>query len=193
MNDSPTSAGAESADTGSPESGSPRAAQSLAGRHALGLILFFAGCAIFALILADSLDGIPFAMPRSWYVHRALWGVAGALSIAAAWGLQRSGPKKPAAWRPRVAGKRFDRLVIYTREECHLCDEAKALLTEYLEYLPEIEEVDIDTDPQLQERYGTKIPVVEFDGRPHFFGHVDEHLLRRLIEGNVKSEEIGRS
>ena len=36
---------------------------------------------------------------------------------------------------------------------------------------------------KVNEKYGTTIPVVEFDGEVRFQGKVDERLLRRLIEG----------
>jgi predicted thioredoxin/glutaredoxin len=63
-----------------------------------------------------------------------------------------------------------------------LCDDAKSVLAGYLEYLPRIEGVDIDSDPELQNRFGNSIPVVEIDGEVRFRGRVDEVLLRRLIE-----------
>ena len=57
-------------------------------------------------------------------------------------------------WKPTVAGRRFTRLVVYSRHDCHLCDDAKAILADYVEYLPRIEEVDIDSDPELRSRFG---------------------------------------
>ncbi|RPI82577.1 MAG: glutaredoxin family protein, partial [Planctomycetaceae bacterium] len=78
--------------------------------------------------------------------------------------------------------------MVYSRDGCHLCDDAKELLADYAEYLPEVVEVDIDSDPRLRERYGTVIPVVEIDGRERFRGRIDERLLRRLIDA---TPEIG--
>ncbi|ADE16564.1 glutaredoxin 2 [Nitrosococcus halophilus Nc 4] len=50
------------------------------------------------------------------------------------------------------------RLILYHTAGCHLCDEARQLLTR----IPEItvEEVEIGDDPLLTERYGTRIPVL---------------------------------
>ena len=73
-------------------------------------------------------------------------------------------------------------VVIYTREECHLCDQAKDVLWAHRAWLPEIEEVDITGDPALMEQFSEQIPVVEIDGQVRFRGQVNEILLRRLIE-----------
>ena len=67
---------------------------------------------------------------------------------------------------------------LYSRQGCHLCDEAAALLTRY--HLA-FETVDIDSDPQLQARYNECVPVVVIDGKERFRGRVDELLLRRVI------------
>lgn len=50
------------------------------------------------------------------------------------------------------------RLILYHTAGCHLCDEARQLLT----HVPGIslEEVEIGDDPALRERYGLRIPVL---------------------------------
>jgi glutaredoxin len=53
------------------------------------------------------------------------------------------------------------RVILYTRPGCHLCQEAKeAMLAANCgdEYV--LEEVNIETDPALKERYGGEIPVI---------------------------------
>ncbi len=56
-------------------------------------------------------------------------------------------------------------VVIYTRDGCHLCEVAKALLqtagceTEFV-----LEEVDIDSDSELSARYQNDIPVITING-----------------------------
>jgi len=67
---------------------------------------------------------------------------------------------------------------LYSRQGCHLCDDAAALLARY--HLA-FETIDIDADPQLQARYNECVPVVVIDGKERFRGRVDELLLRRLI------------
>ena len=67
---------------------------------------------------------------------------------------------------------------LYSRQGCHLCDDAAALLAHY--HLA-FETVDIDADPQLQARYNECVLVVVIDGKERFRGRVDELLLRRVI------------
>lgn len=69
-------------------------------------------------------------------------------------------------------------IVVYTRAGCHLCDDAIALL---LRHGHEPLLIDIDTDPQLRERYNLCVPVVEIDGKERFRGHINEVLLTRLL------------
>jgi hypothetical protein len=60
-----------------------------------------------------------------------------------------------------------------------LCNEAKALLEKY--GLSVREEIDIDADPLLHERYTECVPVVFIQGRERFRGRVDERLLQRIL------------
>ncbi len=69
-------------------------------------------------------------------------------------------------------------VTVYTRQSCHLCEEALDLLVRY-GLSPT--QVDIDTDPQLAERFTDCVPVVYIDGRQRFRGRVNEVLLRRLL------------
>jgi len=70
-------------------------------------------------------------------------------------------------------------VILYTREGCHLCHQAQALLERH-GLRPQL--VDIDDDPRLQREYGTIIPVVSIDGVVRFRGQVNEVLLKRLIQ-----------
>ncbi|HEX7325429.1 MAG TPA: glutaredoxin family protein [Rhodanobacteraceae bacterium] len=49
-------------------------------------------------------------------------------------------------------------LTLYQRDDCMLCDEAVALLAAV--HAPDFESVWIDDDPQLEARYGTRVPVL---------------------------------
>jgi len=69
-------------------------------------------------------------------------------------------------------------IVVYTRDGCHLCDDAIALLRRH-GHEPQL--IDIDTDPQLRERYNICVPVVEIDGKERFRGRINEVLLTRLL------------
>lgn len=78
------------------------------------------------------------------------------------------------------------RVVLYTRRECHLCEDAqRTLIANGLE--PTL--IDIDTDATLRERFDTCIPVVEIDGRIRFRGHVNPMLLRRIIRRREHAED----
>jgi len=70
------------------------------------------------------------------------------------------------------------RAVLYTRQGCHLCDDALAVLRQHgIE--PQL--VDVDADETLRERFNECVPVVEIDGKIRFRGRIDPVLLRRLI------------
>jgi glutaredoxin len=74
-------------------------------------------------------------------------------------------------------------ITLYTREGCHLCDEAKGHITPLLpEFGARLREVDIDDDPVLHDRYTDDVPVI-FVGSQFFAKHrVDPALLRRKLE-----------
>lgn len=154
----------------------------------LGTLLFAIGVSVFALAAWDNSSGLPFVMPAFWHNQRMLCLLV-ALGLAAfGWFALVNGPtttdeRRGPSWRPTRPGRRFRSLVVYSRESCHLCDEAVELLQSYSAWLPPIQEVDIDADPNLQQRFNAEVPVVEFDGKIRFKGHVSESLLRRLIEG----------
>jgi glutaredoxin len=69
-------------------------------------------------------------------------------------------------------------VVLFGREGCCLCDDAKRLL-EHNGLAVQV--VDIDADPQLRERYSECVPVVVIDGKERFRGRVDSLLLHRLL------------
>ncbi|MCR4412518.1 MAG: glutaredoxin family protein [Thermoguttaceae bacterium] len=69
------------------------------------------------------------------------------------------------------------RATLYTRQGCHLCEEAHALL---VRHGFQVELVDIDANPILKERYNQCVPVVTIDGVERFRGRIDPRLLRRL-------------
>ncbi|HEX5960848.1 MAG TPA: glutaredoxin family protein [Rhodanobacteraceae bacterium] len=50
------------------------------------------------------------------------------------------------------------RLTLYQRDDCMLCDEAVALLARV--QAPDFESVWIDDDPELEARYGVRVPVL---------------------------------
>jgi len=76
----------------------------------------------------------------------------------------------------------FHEVVVYSRRACHLCDVVKESLTR-LQAQAEFtwKEIDIDTDPELRDRYNDEVPVIFIDGRKAFKYHMNESdFLRKL-------------
>jgi glutaredoxin len=70
------------------------------------------------------------------------------------------------------------RLVLYGRDGCHLCDDARDVLVRVGH---PFEEVDIETDPELHKRYLERIPVVALDGEELYDFFIDETDLRTRV------------
>ena len=64
------------------------------------------------------------------------------------------------------------------------------MLARYSDFLPVIEEVDIDSDNELLAQFDTCVPVVELDGQVRFRGRVNEVLLRRLIHNATAQQPV---
>ncbi len=160
----------------------------------LGTAALLLGVALICLgLTAEMSGGVPFFMPRSWYVNRSLWYFLAMACFVGGGYLLKTQPMSSGHWEARRPGIRFRRVVIYTRSNCELCDDAKQMLDGYMNYLPAIQEINIETDQSLIERYGTCVPVVEIDEKVRFRGRLNEILLRRLIEGTPPLESlIGR-
>jgi hypothetical protein len=92
----------------------------------------------------------------------------------------------PAGWlwrwwhrQPRLDAVR---VVLYTRQGCHLCDVALAELERWRwRYGFRLDVRDVDGDAGLVMAYGTLVPVVVIDGRVRFRGAVNRVLLLRLL------------
>ena len=62
----------------------------------------------------------------------------------------------------------------YTRPGCHLCEEARLMLKLVQEDVSfEINEMNIEENDTLHEKYMLMIPVVEFEGEIIQYGQVD--------------------
>jgi glutaredoxin len=75
-------------------------------------------------------------------------------------------------------------VVLYAREGCHLCDEARAVLERLRARTPAafvLEERDIDADEGLFRAYLERIPVVTIDGEEAFELFVNESELERRL------------
>ncbi|MBI3972765.1 MAG: glutaredoxin family protein [Chloroflexi bacterium] len=73
-------------------------------------------------------------------------------------------------------------VTLFSTPDCHLCHAAKAKIERVRRFVSfELEEVDIRSDPQLLQRYGTVIPVVAIDGRDVLVSKVTEFRLLRAL------------
>ena len=75
-------------------------------------------------------------------------------------------------------------LTLYSRPGCHLCEEMKAIVQHVARTTAApiaIEEIDISTDPALEERYGLEIPVLLVDGKRAAKYRVTAAALTRLL------------
>lgn len=72
--------------------------------------------------------------------------------------------------------------MLYTKRDCPLCDEMKRELARARARFPlELEEVDIERDPELLRRHGRSIPVLEIAGRVAFKGRLQAADLERRL------------
>ncbi len=75
-------------------------------------------------------------------------------------------------------------VVLYGKPDCHLCDDARALLERVRAELPfTLVERDIAADDALHRAYLERIPVIALDGEELFDFFVDEAELRRRLAG----------
>ncbi|TAM68240.1 MAG: glutaredoxin family protein [Microbacteriaceae bacterium] len=75
---------------------------------------------------------------------------------------------------------------------CHLCDDAREVVTRVLEeFDPEavdrhLVELSILDDPALHERYAEEIPVIVIDGTVHTYWRVDADRLRAALNATLE-------
>jgi glutaredoxin len=74
-------------------------------------------------------------------------------------------------------------VTLYGKPGCHLCDEARAVVSEALAGRDvDLEEVDVTLDPVLERRYGERIPVLAVDGDELFEYVVDARALAERLD-----------
>jgi len=75
------------------------------------------------------------------------------------------------------------KVTMYSRRQCGLCDKARTAIQEGrhrgVEF--EFDERFIDGSPELESRYGLRVPVVLVNGREEFEFEVDPSRLQRLL------------
>ena len=74
------------------------------------------------------------------------------------------------------------RFTLYLREHCHLCEQMLHALAPWREaHGLAVEAVDVDADPVLAARFGTRVPVLEADGEVLCELRLDEDALARRL------------
>ena len=71
---------------------------------------------------------------------------------------------------------------VYSRRGCHLCEELINELLPLVRGRHDVEIVDIDSDPDLCEAYGTRIPVVEANGQEICQYTLDRERITQLLD-----------
>jgi len=69
------------------------------------------------------------------------------------------------------------RFLVFTREDCTLCDE---FIAELSTLLPAFDVRDVDEDATARRRYGLKVPVLTCEGSVVCHGRIDRAAIARL-------------
>jgi 4a-hydroxytetrahydrobiopterin dehydratase len=73
-------------------------------------------------------------------------------------------------------------VTLYTRRDCPLCDHAKEAIRS-LGVAVQLEEIDVDQDPELQARFTNDVPVIYVNGVEAFRHRVDRDAFAAYIGG----------
>jgi len=74
------------------------------------------------------------------------------------------------------------KVVIYSRTNCHLCEEAEKNVREVLVDTPfDLEVIYIDGDQELERLYGEEVPVTLISGAKHDYFRVDKKRFSEAI------------
>lgn len=80
----------------------------------------------------------------------------------------------------------MEKVILYTKETCSLCEDAEALLEMFQNnYVFEIEKRDIYTNDEWLEKYHLLIPVVEVNGIQLDCEHVDYFTMEKTLKENL--------
>lgn len=133
--------------------------------------------------MAAGMGALPGRLDAFIHSNSAVWLLGCVAMLIVSVRLLWDAGHRQTEWEPTRNGVRFDSVVVYSRPDCLLCEEAIEILSHYRRWLPPVSEVSIEDDPELRKQFDEIVPVVEIDGKIRFRGSVNEVLLRRLIEG----------
>ena len=73
-------------------------------------------------------------------------------------------------------------MTVVTRAGCHLCEEAEATVAQLSTEMGfGWDTLDVDADPDRQDLYGDRVPVILVDGREHGYWRVETDRLRAAL------------
>jgi len=79
-------------------------------------------------------------------------------------------------------------LILYQRDDCHLCDQALAVLAQAR--VPAFESVFLDEVPELEARYGRRVPVLRDDARDaELDWPFDKDRLRDFLAASARGSD----
>jgi glutaredoxin len=85
-------------------------------------------------------------------------------------------------FRVAAATHPLNRLTIFSRPGCHLCDEMKEVVHRVSASVPlALDEIDISGNAELERLYGVEIPVLMVDGKKVAKYRIGESELLRVL------------
>ncbi len=74
------------------------------------------------------------------------------------------------------------KVVIFSRQNCHLCHEAEKIVREVLSEISfELEVINIDGNAELESLYGEEVPVTMINGAKHNYFRVDKKRFSEAV------------
>jgi glutaredoxin len=74
------------------------------------------------------------------------------------------------------------KVVIFSRQNCHLCHEAEEIVREVLlEISFDLEVINIDGNAELESLYGEEVPVTMINGAKHDYFSVDKKRFSEAV------------
>jgi glutaredoxin len=74
------------------------------------------------------------------------------------------------------------KVVIFSRQNCHLCHEAEKIVREVLSEISfDLEVINIDGNAELESLYGEEVPVTMINGAKHNYFRVDKKRFSEAV------------
>jgi len=74
------------------------------------------------------------------------------------------------------------KVIIFSRQNCHLCHEAEKIVREVLlEISFELEVINIEGNAELESLYGEEVPVTMINGAKHDYFRVDKKRFSEAV------------